>query len=255
LISIEGDPAHAGHGSAIVEGVVLRSSTASGINVGPNSRVDVCRVQATDLFRESVGILGGNSELDVIYLTASATLGTSGIRINPLPEGYDGSLVQTVALREVQLLTGDFEGELQPGSVLEMDAFRMVQPPFRLSAEGANVRLSNSRIVIGVPSARHNTVSGLGSTTIVDSTLVASEWIDESQAENEAKRRYGMLRFEQPSTEQPPGALVLQNCRFETESTIDSDDEIYVIEAPLGDAVMIDGSVLGDGFADWFMPQ
>ncbi len=234
---------------------MLRSSTASGVNVGPNSNVDVCRVQATDLFRESVGILGGHSELDVVYLTASATLGTSGIRINPLPEGYDGSLVQTVTLREVQLLTGDFEGELQPDSRLEMEAFRMAQPPFRLSAEGASVTISNSRIVIGVPSERHNTVSGLGRTTIVDSTLVASEWIDEKQAEEEATRSYGMLRFEAAATQPQTGALTLRACRLETEATIDPDDTIYVVQAPQEDPVNNDGSVLGPGFAGWFMPN
>lgn len=261
LIAVTGDSTLPGRVVLGVERVTLRDGTADGVGIAENADVTACSVTATDLWREAVGILGGNSRLWLRGLRASATAGTAGVWFSGWPAGYDGITAQTIVLEDVELGSGDFEAELEPGSSLEVQRLHMAAPPFRLQARDANVYIDDSVLVVGPASERHNTFSELGDVTISNSQLILSELEDELGTATEADRTMALVTVTWPEPDAESGVvssgkLTLDQCQFDLADNVEAADTVYAVSSTgNGGIVEVVGSVLGAGVSTWFGPD
>ncbi|MFZ5893170.1 MAG: Calx-beta domain-containing protein [Myxococcota bacterium] len=260
LIQLQGEARQAGRLRAMLEGVDVEKGTGSGVFIGPNSDVHLCRLRGTDLYRDFLTLRGGNTRLEARELVTSATLGTSGMWFSGDAEGYAGNRRIDVRISDTRLASGDLEMELEAGSNVELERFEMAQGPSRIVAPSASVRIVDSLLQFGVPSAEHNYIGLPHDVSIIRSTLVANETDDEGAAASEAKRRLSALHvhWELPSelafgiaVATPPHRIVLDQCRFQRGSNLEADDVVFgVASSGTGGSVQVTTPTVGAGISD-----
>ena len=79
LLSLAADAGRPNRLRASIESVTLDEATGSGVFIGPESDVRLCRLRGSNLWRDIVTLRGGGSSLDVRELDASASVGTTGV--------------------------------------------------------------------------------------------------------------------------------------------------------------------------------
>src|SRR5204863_1531831 len=124
--------------------------------LGTGTDAAVCRLTASDVWRDAVTLRGGGSTLRLRYLDATASAGTTGIWLGGSDPGYQGTHATDVEVEDARFGTGDVEIEAYTGSTITVRRLSMTQAPFRLRAPDSPVRISDSVLVVGIPSDRHD---------------------------------------------------------------------------------------------------
>lgn len=257
LIAIEGDPSEPGRVRAGLLDLALTSGTGDGVFVGPNADVQLCNIEAHDLWRDAVGLLGGGSRLDVRGLVATASSGTTGLWLSGWPGGHMGEHRVEVRLDDVTLASGDLEIQVEGGSLVAIDGLDMMRPPLRVEALDSQVTIEDSVLCAGIPSDRHNTWALLGDVRVTNSRLVASEVVDETGTAEEAERSFEIVhvRWDRDGSVPATGRLVLAGCRFEIDDTLETSDTVYALGTTgEGASIRVEGGSLGPGVRGWFAP-
>lgn len=257
LLQISADSATAGRARVALEGLSLRSGTGDGVAVRDNADVTLCDISGHDLWRELLGVIGGNISVIGTNLTGSASEGTSGLWFGSTPTGFAASGVLDAEVEDVTLSSGDLELELSGGSSFRARRLKMAQAPLRLTAPDSSVRIQDSVLMTGVPSLSHNYIRVPHDVEIVNSTLVLSERTDELDLTKETERSlvFGAVGFgldlDSPLV---PGShqLLFDNCQFVLAPDVEADDRVSVISAGPGGSVIVRGSSYGPGIAGWF---
>jgi hypothetical protein len=256
----EATPDQPGRLRVTLEDLGTRAATASSVYVGPGADVDVCRLSASDVWRDALTLRGGGSALRLRYLDATASVGTTGIWLGGLDPGYQGTHAIDVEVEDARFGTGDVEIDAATGSTVTVRRLSMTQAPFRLRAPDSPVRISDSILVVGVPSDRHNYWAVPHDVEITGTTLIASEQGDDGQEAPEADRTLvaAAVRWGFGSTDPPfPGThrLLFDRCRFERAQDVDPTDVVYAVANPtVGGTVLVRSSSLGAGVGGWFAP-
>ncbi len=263
LLAWAGNPQLAGHLNGFVESVELESGTGSGVFVGPQANLSLCRVRATDLYRDAVTLRGGDSSIDVRELDASASLGTTGMWFSGQPAGNDGLSTIQVTLTDTRLASGDLEIEAYDGSTIALDRVNMTRGPFRLLAPNAHVQITNSVIQLGIASSTHNYFGFPHDVALSDSTLVVSETDDESLEAPEAMRTLSAIPVRWDVSLDPtakpanaPHQLSATRCTFQRGADVDSDDLVYGADSSgIGGSVVISAARLAPGVSAAIAPN
>lgn len=258
LIALSAAPESPGRLRASVLDTELESGTADGVFIGTNVDAELCNIQAHDLWRDAVGVLGGNTHVHLHGLVASASLGTTGLWFQGWPSGHAGSHRLELELSDILLDSGDLEIQVEGESQITIDELIMTAPPLRVEALDSSVHITNSQLNLGVPSERHNTWALLGEVIIENTTLIASEVIDETGTADEQDRSFGIVTVLWDFGQSSPatGKLQLRDCRFEADASIEPSDTIYAVETRgQGEHIRLQGGHLGNGVTDWFSPE
>jgi hypothetical protein len=243
---------------AALEDVGMRASTASAVWIGPGSDVAVCRLTASDMWRDALTLRGGGSTLRLRQMDATASDGTTGMWLGGNDAGYQGTQTIDAEVEDARFGTGDVEIEVVGGSSVVVRRLFMTQAPFRLVAPDSTVRIADSILVVGIPSERHNYWAALHDVEITGTTLIASEQGDDGQEAPEADRalvaasvRWGLA----PTDPALPGVhhLLFDRCRFEKAKDVEPSDVVYAVADPSpGGTVLLRSSSQGAGLAGWF---
>lgn len=261
LIMLEANSQHVGMLAVAVQDVHVVSGTGDGVAVGPNTDAALCHITAHDIWRDAISLHGGRSNLKVRWFDATADLGTSGIWLDGDIPGYQESRTVSAEIEDARLNTGDIEVSVADGSRVVLRRLSMTEPPFRVRAPDSFVEVLDSVIQLGVPSTRHNIFTFIHDVSIVDTTVVTSERLDELSESEEMDREFSTfsLRWTDGDImEPPPGEhqLTLEGCRLTLDDDIEPSDRIFGVENP-GPAgrVIVRNSTLDEGFAGWFAPD
>jgi hypothetical protein len=258
LIELQGDAEQGGRARATFERVRLASGTGSGLFIGPTSDVTVCELSASDLWRDALTLNGGQTQLRLRGLDATATQGT-GLWLGARVPGYGGSYRIDVEAEDVSVAAGDVEIEAGEGSRVSLRRLTMTEAPFRLEAPNGTVRIEESVLVLGMPGGQHGQWALPHDVEISRTTLVVSE-SSENDTLTEAPRTFSAVSLSSQSwalgaAAAGTGHLLFSDCRFELSRDVEPNDEVYAIENLDVDAsIEIASSQLGAGFAGWFAP-
>lgn len=269
LIALHGTAASKGRLRAAIQGVELEASTGSGVFVGPQVDAALCRVQGFDLWRDLVTLRGGGSRVEAHGLEASSMDGTTGLWFDGQPAGYDASHRIEVSLVDVQLATGDLELEAYAGSHIEIERLSMARGPLRLHAPDGTVRIKDSLLHLGIPSASHNYWSVPHDVEVRRSTLVADETDAAGLEPPEADRQLSavLVRWElgpEPPPNLPgllpfapgPHRLLFDACTFQSSSAVEVTDRVHAVEAVgAGGEVVLRAPTLGETVLEPFAPE
>jgi hypothetical protein len=256
----EATPDQPGRLRATIEDMGARDATASAIYVGTGAQVSVCRLSASDVRRDAITLRGGGSSLRLRYLDATATLATTGLWLGAFDAGYQGTYVIDVEVEDARFGTGDVEIDAAPGSTVTVRRLSMTQAPFRLRAPDSTIRISDSVLVVGVPSERHNYWAIPHDVEISGTTLIAAEQGDDGEELPDADRQvfaasvrwgYGTLDPPAPGTHR----LLFDRCRFEKAADVEATDTVYAVANPTaGGTVLVRSSSFAGDVAGWFAP-
>jgi hypothetical protein len=259
LVALLGDVEAGGRMLATLEGLELSSGTGSGVKIGSEVDISLCRLSANELWRDAITATGGGTRVRIRGVDATATEGT-GLWLGPRELGFEDSLVMDAEVENVLIGAGDVEIEATSGSSVIVRRLIMTRPPFRLEGLDGAVRIADSVLMVGVPSELHNHFGLPHDVEIIGTTLVASETpypSDPADAQRTFAAVWATADVFAPSPPAAgPGRLVFDGCRFEIAGDVEADDVVYAVESGLGDvAVTLRGTTLGSGFADWFSPE
>jgi hypothetical protein len=251
---------------AALEGLTLGQGTGSGVFVGPQVDARLCRVHTTDLWRDAVTLRGGGTTLDIRQLDASATLGTTGLWFDGQPPGFRGTHRIDVNIEDTELGSGDLEIEAYDGSRVELTRFRMARGPLRLQAPDGSVRIVDSHLETGAPSAVQDFFGLPHDMTLLRTALVVSG-VDENGAElseDPAGLVVADVRWQLATNDElppllpaapPPHALVFDQCTFERGADVPAATRVYAVRsAPAGGTVTLTDPTLGAG-VEAFAPE
>jgi hypothetical protein len=259
LVALQGDAMRGGRIVATLEGLELRSGTGSGVKIGSDAEVTLCRLSASELWRDAITATGGATRLRIRGVDATATEGT-GLWLGPRENGFDDSLVMDAEVEDVLIGAGDVEIEATADSSVTVRRLTMTRPPFRLDAIDGVVRIADSVLMIGLPSDAHNYFGLPHDVEITGTTLVTSETPYQGEPLDESRTFGAVSVLGQSLAPSPPaegaGRLVFDGCRFEVASDVETDDVVYAVESGLGElSVTLRTTTLSSGFADWFAPE
>jgi hypothetical protein len=258
LVATLGDAERGGRIVATLEGLDLRSGTGSGVKIGSDGDVTLCRLTASELWRDAITVTGGAIKVRIRGVDSTATEGT-GLWLGPRELGFEGSLLMDAEVEDVLIGAGDVEVEATAGSQVTLRRLKMTRPPFRLDALDGIVRIADSVLVLGLPREGHNHFGPTHDVVITGTTIVAAETPDDPAA-GEAARTFAAVTIvpEAVAPSPPaagPGTLLFDGCRFEIAGDVESDDVVYAVESGIADlAVSVRTTTLGPGFVDWFAP-
>jgi hypothetical protein len=258
LIELQGDATEGGMARATLESVHLLSGTASGLFIGSDTDVTVCNLSASELWRDALTLNGGASRLRLRGLNATASQGT-GIWLGAHAPGFGDSYRIDVDAEDLQIGAGDVEIEASDGSTVNVRRLTMTQAPFRLDAPGGSVRIEDSVLVVGIPSAYHNHWALVHDVEVKRSTIIASESVA-SGTLDEAARELSAVSVTSQSISPGPaspgkGRLAFTACHFDLAPDVEKDDIVYGVDNPEVDAtVVVESSSLANGFRSWFSP-
>lgn len=258
LVALHGDAERGGRVVAALERLTLGSGTGSGVKIGSDTDVTLCRISANELWRDAITATGGATKIRIRGVDATATEGT-GLWVGPREPGFEDSMVTDVEVEDVVIGAGDVEIDSTAGSSVTIRRLTMTRPPFRLDAIDGVVRIADSVLMVGLPGGSHNAFGIPHDVEITGTTLVSSETPYDGEQPDEARTFAAVtVRGESLSPSPPaagPGRLVFDSCRFELASDVDADDVVYALENPLEDlTVTLRATTLGSGFTDWFAP-
>jgi hypothetical protein len=259
LVAAHGDAERGGRILATLERLDLRSGTGSGVKIGSDADITLCRLTASELWRDAITATGGATKVRIRGVDSTATEGT-GLWLGPRELGFEDSLVMDAEVEDVVIGAGDVEVEATAGSVVTLRRLKMTRPPFRLDALDGIVRIADSVLVLGLSHEGHNHFGPTHDVVITATTIVASEMPGDPNA-GEAARTFSAVSIVPeavaPSPQAPgPHSLLFDGCRFEIASDVEADDVVYAVESGIDDlAVTLSTTTLGSGFADWFAPE
>jgi hypothetical protein len=255
LVALEGDSEQGGALRTSFERLALVSGTGSGLFIGPDSEVTVCRLDASELWRDALTLNGGGTVLRVRDLDATATQGT-GLWLAAHAPGFGNSYRIDVEAEDLSVGAGDIEIEVSDSSQVILRRLTMTEPPFRLDARGGIVRITDSVLALG-PASERSSWAVVHDVEITRTTLAAS-----AEATNAAKPAdfSAISVTSQTFSPGPPssgsGHLTFSDCRFELAGDVTAGTAVYAIEnADTDAAIGVASSQLGAGFTDWFAPQ
>jgi hypothetical protein len=259
LVALLGDAGGGGRMLATLEGLALSSGTGSGVKIGSEVDVSLCRLSANELWRDAITATGGGTRVRIRGVDATATEGT-GLWLGPRELGFQDSLVMDAEVEDVLIGAGDVEIEATSGSTVIVRRLTMTRPPFRLEGLDGVVRIADSVLMVGVPSELHNHFGLPHDVEISGTTLIASETPYQSEPADAQRTFAAVWTTAEVVAPSPPaagpGRLVFDGCRFEIAGDVEADDVVYAVESGLSDfAIMLRGTTLGSGFADWFSPE
>jgi hypothetical protein len=259
LVALEGDSDQGGRVLGSLEGMLLVSGTGSGTWVGADADVSVCNLEASELWRDAVTVVGGNTVARLRNIDATATEGT-GLWVGARNQGFMENLTLDVEADNVRVSAGDVEIETAGESRVTLRRLVMTQSPFRLDAPGGTVRISDSVLMVGLPSEAHNYVGRPHDVQISATTIVAAEASADGALDEQARSFAAFsLRSETQAQGTPadgPGSLSFDGCRFEIGRDVEADDTVFGFESSSGDAsIVVRNGQLGPGFAGWFAPS
>ena len=174
LIAAQGDVERGGRIITTLEGIELRSGTGSGVKIGSEAEVTLCRLSASELWRDAITATGGGTKLRIRGVDATATEGT-GLWFGPRELGFEDSLVMDAEVEDMLIGAGDVEIEATAGSSVTLRRLTMTRPPFRMDALDGVVRIADSVLMLGLPSELHNHLGPTHDVEIIGTTLVVSE--------------------------------------------------------------------------------
>ncbi|HEX6276171.1 MAG TPA: Calx-beta domain-containing protein [Polyangiaceae bacterium] len=259
LVAAHGDAERGGRIVASFEALELRSGTGSGVKIGSDADVTLCRISASALWRDAITATGGATRVRIRSVDSTATEGT-GLWLGPREPGFEGSLVMDAEAENVLVGAGDVEVESTAGSTVTLRRLTMTRPPFRLDAVDGMVRIVDSVLMLGLSNDGHNHFGPTHDVEITRSTIVASEF-PRAPDEPDEPRAFAAVsivpRALAPSPPaEGPGTLLFQDCRFELAGDVETDDLVYAVESLIDDlGVTVRGGALGAGFVDWFSPE
>ncbi|HWA72602.1 MAG TPA: Calx-beta domain-containing protein [Polyangiaceae bacterium] len=264
LLSLAADAGRPSRLRASIESVTLDEATGSGVFIGPESDVRLCRLRGSNLWRDIVTLRGGGSSLDVRELDASASIGTTGMWFGGQPEGYGGVRTIQVKLSDARLASGDLEIEGYGGSVVDIERLSMTRGPLRIQAPNARVRIVDSVLESGLPSALHNFWGSPHDVEVTRTTLVVSETDDEGMEAAEADRSLATVsvRWEvdgdssaAAAAASGPHQLVFDHCLFQGGRDIETSDQVYAVASDgTAGSVLLRAAILGSGVEALFPP-
>jgi hypothetical protein len=259
LIAVSGRGAEGGRVRSTLERLVLLSGTGSGVMIGPNSRVTVCDLEASELWRDAVTAVGGNSAVRLQNVDATASEGT-GLWLGARSPGFGGAYGLEVEADNVRVSAGDVEIEAAEGSRIALRRLVMTEPPFRLDAPGGSVRIADSVLMLGLTSEQHDYIGRPHDVAIERTTIVLSELSEAGPLEERARSFAALsLRAESLASGSPApgrGLLAIDRCRFEIGREVEPDDSVFALENTGADvSVIVEQSELESGFAGWFAPN
>jgi len=235
--------------------------------VGPQVDASLCRVHTIDLWRDAVTLRGGGTTLDIRQLDASATDGTTGLWLDGQPGGFGGTHRIDVTIEDTELGSGDLEIEAYDGSRVELTRFAMARGPLRLQAPNGSVRIVDSHLETGVPSAVHNYI-GLPHDVILTRTTLVVSPTDENGADLPAELETlvaASVRWQLVSDDDlppllpaapGPHALVLDQCTFERGADVSARANVYAVGSapPAAGSVTLHNPSLAAG-VEAFAPE
>jgi hypothetical protein len=256
LLRLQGDATAGGVARATFEDVRLLSGTASGLFIGPNSDATVCKLSASELWRDALTLNGGASRLRLRGLNATATQGT-GLWLGAHEAGSGDSYRIDVDVEDLQIGAGDVEIEASDASTVNVRRLTMTQAPFRLDAPGGTVRIEDSVLVVGLPSPFHNHWALAHDVEVARSTLITSESASTGAVDEAARELSAVSLTSQSFSPGPaspgPGRLSFTDCHFELAPDVEADDVVYGVDNPDVEAsIVVASSQLGPGYAGWF---
>jgi hypothetical protein len=259
LVALLGDAETGGRILATLEGLALSSGTGSGVKIGSEVDISLCRLSANELWRDAITATGGGTRVRIRGVDATATEGT-GLWLGPRELGFEDSLVMDAEVEDVVIGAGDVEIESTSGSSVTIRRLTMTSPPFRLDAMDGVVRIADSVLLVGVPSELHNHFGLPHDVEISGTTLIASETPYQSDPADAPRTFAAVWATTEVVAPSPaaagPGRLVFDGCRFEIAGDVEADDVVYAVQSGLGAvAITLRGTTLGSGFADWFSPE
>lgn len=263
LLSLAGDADRAGRLRATVESVTFEDATGSGVFIGPQADVRLCRIRGNDLWRDVVTLRGGGSSVDVRELDASAAVGTAGMWFAGQPEGFGGVRTIGVKVSDARLASGDLEIEGYGGSLIEIERLSMTRGPLRIQAPNASVRIRDSVLESGIPSELHNFWGLPHDIEVTRTTLVVSETDDEGLDASEADRSLAAVSVRWELDDGSPAAapalgphqLLFDQCAFQRGADLDSSDATYALESSgSGGRVVLRAANLGPGLGALLPP-
>ncbi len=259
LVATQGDAERGGRIVATLEGLDLRSGTGSGVKVGSDGDVTLCRLTASELWRDAITVTGGATKIRIRGVDSTATEGT-GLWLGPRELGFEGSLVMDAEVEDVLIGAGDVEVEATAGSDVTLRRLKMTRPPFRLDALDGVVRIADSVLVLGLPYEGHNHFGPTHDVVVTGTTIVAAEAPSDPGAKDTPRTFAAVTIVPDAVAPSPPamgpGTLLFDGCRFEIAGDVEADDVVYAVESGIEDlAVTVRMSTLGPGFVDWFAPD
>ena len=259
LVAAHGDAERGGRILATFEGLELRSGTGSGVKIGSDADVTLCRLSASELWRDAITATGGATRIRIRGVDSTATEGT-GLWLGARELGFEDSLAMDAEVEDVLVGAGDVEIESTAGSSVTLRRLTMTRPPFRLDALDGVVRIADSVLMLGLSSEGHNHFGPTHDVEITGSTVVASELLDDPRDDDEPRTfaAVSIVPDAVAPSQQADGAgrLVFQGCRFEISGDVEANDVVYAVESGIGELdVTLRGVTLGAGFADWFAPD
>lgn len=259
LVATQGDAERGGRIVATLEGLDLRSGTGSGVKVGSDGDVTLCRLTASELWRDAITVTGGATKVRIRGVDSTATEGT-GLWLGPRELGFAGSLVMDAEVEDVLIGAGDVEVEATAGSEVTLRRLKMTRPPFRLDALDGIVRISDSTLMLGLTQDGHNHFGPTHDVVITGTTIVAAEVPSDPNAADDVRTFAAISIVPEALAPSPPakgpGTLLFDGCRFEIGGDVESDDVVYAVESGIEDlAVTVRTTTLGPGFVDWFAPD
>jgi hypothetical protein len=148
LIFLAGDAAMPGRLNAVVENCRFINGVADGLSVYVNVNVKVRHCEATDVFRGGFVLTGGNSTADVDGFVTQGKRHDTGIDIEVDGAGHAGTLKVEVALRNLELLRGDFDVGVSDGSVVTGENIT-TSAPFYLYSHKSKMHFKRCSFAVG----------------------------------------------------------------------------------------------------------
>lgn len=132
----------------------------------------------------------------------------------------------------------------------------MAQASIRILAPNSQVRISDSVLMLGIPSSNRNYFHVPHDFEVWDSTVLLSERTDEDPITAEADRQlvFAAVSFSlMPGASSEPGMhLQFNNCKFQLAPDVEATDGVHVVSAEVGGQVIVQNSSFGPGIAGWF---
>jgi|GEM_PF-3546052 len=256
LIFLSVDAAQENRLQVFIEDVEMEDGVGDGIHAVKNLDITVDACTATNVFRGGFTLTGGHSIAKVSNFTTSGDRDDTGIDIEVDAAGYEGDLSVEVSFDNLNLLDGDFDIGLKPGSTVTVTN-SYADAPFNLFAPKSNVVFRNSTIKVGAADGKFNRIICPGDVlfdscnvittrkTAAGDTLffaVADIWWQHSQC---AKATGDAVEHGQ--------RLVYRNSRIVADSNFLDDDLVYgFYSRPAAGAednrLIVEGGCISDAF-------
>lgn len=210
---------------AVVEDCKFKNGVADGISIYTNVDIKVYNCEAIDVFRGGFVLTGGYSSAEVYQLTTRGKIHDTGIDIEVDGKGYSSTYKVDVKLEKLNLIDGDFDVDVQDGSMVIGNNI-IANAPFRIFSQESTMKFTNSKFKVGAADGFTNIILLPHKVTFENCEFYVT------RKENGDPYKYfglDVLWQSRYYKTQPNQSLVFNNCSFYVDKNIKSTDTTYAI--------------------------